>query len=304
MITQRLKSAVFLTALALAGLPASAATVTASISYDTLGLANTSWLVPASVTASNSNSVSLTASDLPPIPYYGNDLHHTTYMRATADSDISGVIGANTSLRAGGRVDAVSTWSDTFSNSTGDSQNYGFNIAIAEINLTLGGWTADLSTRDYQAGFSASVLVNGNSVWNTSQIFSQNGTGVHLTKSGFDIGTGITSCDENDIPRCFYELAPYTGTIDLGTFADGDIFSVSYIFSSFAYWNDPNGCSYECGSVGSQVLDPFGLTGGNRVVALSSTPGNSVPEPETYLLFLAGLGLMAGAMRSHKAKRK
>ena len=287
------KGAVVFSALVFACFDASAATVSASLAYDTLGLSNTGGRVPASVSAPNNSMVHRTQWD------FGA---WDPYRAGGAYSSVSGKIQVDTSLTGGGRIDAVSTWSDTFTNLGSSAQRYGFNFEIEAVELEVGGWTGNLATRDFRSGFSASVLVNGTSVWNTSQVFLQDANGVRLEKTGFDIGDGVVTSRNRFSPRYMYSLAPFSGTANLGSFAAGETFSVTYMFSSFSYWDDPDGCNYECGVVSARASDPFGVNGGERLSVQPEKPVGTVSEPEIYPMLLVALGVMANVMRRRRLK--
>ena len=283
-------------ALSIPAASAMAATVTSSIQYDTLGLDNTSWLVPASVSVSNPVSASVSVDDLPPIPYYGYDLHHSTYLYGAAYSDNSGALSSYVGMNAGGRLVAQTEWSDSFMNTSGTSQAYQMNFSIGGFSATLGGWTGNHATRDYRGAYEASILVNDVAVWSSAQVFSLQNSVANVSKSGTDIGTGTITpaVDESDYWN--YSLGGYTGTAALGSFAAGQGFNVKYVLRSIGYWSDPDGCSYECGSVSASVGDPFQVGGAGVSVA-------AVPEPETYGMLLAGLGVMGAIARRRKVRQ-
>lgn len=284
-------------AFAVPALPAMAATVTSSIHYDTLGLDNTSWLAPASVSVSDPVSAIVSMSDLPPIPFYGGyNLYHDTYLGGGALSHVNGTLASSVDMRAGGRLVAQTEWSDSFTNTSGAAQSYAMSFSIGGFNAYLGGWTSNHATRDYRGAYEASILVNDVAVWSSGQVFSlQNSTG-SLSKSGVDIGTGTITPAVEESDYWQYQLGGYSGTAALGSFAAGQSFNVKYVLRSIGYWSDPDGCSYECGGVSAGIGDPFTVGGSGVSVA-------AVPEPETYALMLAGLGLMGGVARRRKAAR-
>ena len=169
-------------------------------------------------------------------------------------------------------------------------------FSIGGFNAYLGGWTSNHATRDYRGAYEASILVNDVAVWSSGQVFSlQNSTG-SLSKSGVDIGTGTITPAVEESDYWQYQLGGDSGTAALGSFAAGQSFNVKYVLRSIGYWSDPDGCSYECGGVSAGIGDPFTVGGSGVSVA-------AVPEPETYALMLAGLGLMGGVARRRKAAR-
>jgi len=282
-----LKFAATCAILSLATSASQASTVTAGISYDPLGLAQTDGLVPAGATLTDTAVAAVATYDLLPA-----GVNYGPYMRLSAASG-NGSMDASTRLAAGGIAQATALWNDTIVNDSGASQSYQMNIALTGIGFGLGGWTGNINTRDFRAGYVANVLVNGVSVWNSSQTFSQTGSAINIAKSGFDIGDGVTTDNGSTNPYFSYSLNDYAGAIDLGTFGNGQSFNVSYSLSSSAYWNDPAGCAYECGRVEARISDPFGSSGASVVAA-------PVPEPEIYAMMLVGLGLIGAISRRRK----
>ncbi|QDQ29316.1 PEP-CTERM sorting domain-containing protein [Chitinimonas arctica] len=192
-------------------------------------------------------------------------------------------------LRAGGRVDSVASWHDTINNQSGNSQNYRMNLDLSSLNASMGGFISNTSQRDFRAGFVANVLVNGISVWQTAQTFKLTGNQASVVKNGVDIGDATVTQGGSDNADFSFALSNYQGSANLGSFASGQSADVTYQLSTFAYWDDPAGCSYECGQVSIRAVDPLGA-GGSRIV---SAP---VPEPESYALLLGGLGVVAGVV--------
>ncbi|MES2117557.1 MAG: hypothetical protein V4578_20510, partial [Pseudomonadota bacterium] len=149
---------------------AAAADVAGQIRYQNLGLANAENMADASAQASDSHAVWLDSASFPSrAPYPG----YAHYVNLAAGANDSGALQASANLRAGGLGVASSEWHDTIVNRNGHSQNYTFHFALSQGQLELGGWSADTSTRDYRATFSAEVLVNGVSVWHTERGLSQ-----------------------------------------------------------------------------------------------------------------------------------
>lgn len=273
--------------------PAVAGTMTASIAYDTAGLSDSSWLVPASASISDPVSANASVDDLPPIPYYGYNLYHSTYMWGNAASNISGALSTAADLRAGGILQSTASWSESFTNTTGGASAYQIHFSIGAFNASLGGWSSNYATRDYRGSFAADILVNGVSVWSSGQVFSLQAGSAGLQKTGTDIGTGTVTPASNSEGYWQYEIGTYNGTASLGTFAAGQTFNVQYVLKSTAYWHDPDGCAYECGSVFTSIGDPFN----NGGTGISVT---AVPEPETYAMLMAGLGVLGATVRRRR----
>lgn len=267
---------------------AAATDVAGQIGYQNLGLANAVDLADASAAAADGHAIWLNTNDFPsraPQAGYG------TYMNVTAGADEHGELLTNAGLRAGGQAIATSVWHDTIVNHGAASQSYAFHFALSNGQLEVGGWSGDLSTRDYRATFSAEVLVNGVSVWRTERGLTQDGAGFHQSASGADIGAGNYT---NTGSIGTYTLDAYNGTLNLGQVGAGQALDVRYVLTSRSYWNDPDGCAYECGGVQATVSDPLGYSGAARITS-------AVPEPETYAMLLAGLGLLGWAARRKRA---
>jgi hypothetical protein len=269
-----------------------AAVVTSTVSYATLGLAHTSWLVDASATSSDASVATVSQADFPAIVNGGP---YRTFMSLDANTESNGVMATHAGLRAGGRATSTSTWQNTIVNKTGASNSYSMNIALTDLFFFSGGWTSNSEGRVFLTGYSANVYVNGVSVWNSAQTLRQLGTYIDVVKTGFNIGNGVrnSSCSSNNT-GCNVDLTlnDYFGAVNLGNFNNGQAFNVSYVLSSFSYWDDPNGCSYECGEVVAYASDPFDVDG-NRIVSGAV----DVPEPASVAMILAGLALMGLMIR-------
>ncbi len=182
-------------------------------------------------------------------------------MGAKVRADAGGEISASTSLRAGGVVRSSVSWMDSVSNQSAGGQNYLLNVALTGMDFSVGSWGSGWASRsgsDYHVGYTAEVLVDGVSVWHSAQSLNVAGASASVSKQGFDIGQGSFSGLGADDSEVHYVLGDYAGTVDLGYLAAGRTAQVSYTLTSFSYWDDPAGCSYECTYISSQVFDPAG----------------------------------------------
>lgn len=286
---------------------AQAQDVKAVVSYDPLGLNAGTYLdtlTAASSMSSGAASVSATSDDFVRPDNASTSVgYHSSYMRLYADANTSGSMSSSVNLVAGGLGIASSVWRTSFVNGL-DPMSYTMAIDINGGSVSLGGWTQNPSTRNMQGGFFADISVNGQSVWSSSQTLSLNGSGFTFTQSGTPIGhqdVSYTPAGEYfyDQQRATYEISRFTSAVNLGSFAAGQLVDVAYTLSSFVRLRDPDGCpEYECG-IGSyaSISDPLEISGtaGPRITA-------AVPEPETYAMLLAGLGLIGGIARRRKQK--
>lgn len=269
------------------------------VSYDPQGLIPDAYLdLNADTVTVTSNTSAFASSD----SFISTGAHqHSTYMSITADTNVSGSMNTHVSMGAGGVGIASSVWHTSFVNGLAP-MSYAMNIDINNGSVHLGGWTADTSRRNMQGGFSANILVNGQSVWSSSQKLTLTSAGASLTKSGYDIGaSNISYTEKSDYTdqQASYSPNNFMGLINLGSFAAGQMIDVTYTLSSFARWEDPAGCAYECGGVFASISDPTGNGSNMRIVPTVT----AVPEPQTYALLLAGLGLIGAATRRRSTPR-
>lgn len=268
---------------------ASAADVGAAISYDRLNLSDDyTGLTSASASASDAVSASVSTQDLPSrspnAPYW-------TYMGMVASANANGEMDTYTRLAAAGQNAASATWHDSIVNTSGAAQTYQFNLSLTNAGINMGGWSADVSTRDYRSSFSADILVNGVSVWHAERGMTEDGNGFHLNSAGADIGAGSLRVNGQ---YGYYSLPDYQGSVSLGQLAAGQSADIRYVLTSRAYWDDPDGCAYECGHVSASLGDPLSIGGTHISVS-------AVPEADTYAMLLGGLGLLGLVARRRRS---
>lgn len=235
--------------------------------------------------------------------YFGNN--YQGFMNLSAHTEADGAMSSSVHLGLGGVGSASSVWHTNFVNGLAP-MSYSMNIDIINGYVRLGGWTRSTSGRNMQGGFFADVSANGVSVWNSSQTLVLTESGASITQSGYDIGHGaISYVPKTDSTQqvARYTSNPFIGAINLGSFAAGQAIDVTYTLTSFARWEDPHGCPYECGYVVAGIEDPLSISGGGNNAPRIMPTVTPVPEPETYTMLLAGLAVMGVVVRRRKAKQ-
>ena len=196
-----------------------------------------------------------------------------------------------------GYMSTTAGFVDTWTNTSGHTQSYTFDFHLANADLYIRDTYGENNGRPMdlqpETGFSARILVNGVSVWDTSRSLLLDGNGPHLFTSGADIGSGLPG----NLPFFSYSY-DYSGSVNLGSFDAGSSFSIEYELSSYANNRfDPGNCGWECLEVSARIGDPFALNAASAIHEVSA-----VPEPETYALFLTGLAAMGAVIRRKNKK--
>lgn len=205
-------------------------------------------------------------------------------------------------------------YSDTLVNTSGAAQAASFTLDIDSLNFGF-----DYGTRSGKnaVSFSASVFVNGSNapVWSTSFAYDNGwaagtyyGTGSY-TSSGQDIGLAAqlpSSCFGADPGSCIFTsggfgISNYLTSIALGTVADGATIGIRYVVDIGTETNMYGG------NASVTFNDPSNLQLGGATAALrfdgAAAPAvPAVPEPETYLMMAAGLGLLAAGTRRRRTR--
>ncbi len=211
------------------------------------------------------------------------------------------------------------TFKDSFTNSSATAQQINFDLRINALGFKtdIGNYLGANST------FSANVYVNNSAVpiWSASYTlglqkpsFSYDSTynPMTFTSTGQSLGSfsgglvGTGHVGYYSYTSFEYALStPYSQTLSLGQLNPNETVSIRYEVQLDAR----NGDSYGR----SQITfdDPAGLSAAIASGATGSLGlGNSlhiaaaVPEPETYAMLVAGLGLVGGAARRQKRKQE
>ena len=163
---------------------------------------------------------------------------------------------------------------------------------FANANSTSGG--VGLDTISLSAGQQFTVSVSPDDLWNAGSIPRWSNANGLVTNLYYDAGTDsqVTGASIGDlIGQSFGNhtqgglSAPY-GTL-VGQIGDGNFFSIGTKYTGTAV------------SAGSLKLYYFDFNNGDNSGSIIATVA-TIPEPETYAMLLAGLGLMGAIARRKK----
>ncbi len=202
-------------------------------------------------------------------------------------SSSPGSISTNASNNGSGQygwgyLTSTAKFTETITNTTGQTQSYTFDFHVTGANLYIRAF--DNLSLGY-ASLSANILVNGANVWNTGAFMSTDQGGTLLTTSGAG-----ASAPQHTFSETMTYSYDYLGSLSLGSLAAGSSFTINYELSSTAAFNDRNNCGWECYEARASINDPFASSATVHQVS-------TVPEPESYALFLVGLGVVLGMRR-------
>jgi hypothetical protein len=220
------------------------------------------------------------------------------YASAYADGDTDGSFYSNAS--GSGTFESSATFLQSYSveNDPFD-QTFDFTFTIENGSLEVGcngyggdgyggdGYGSDCSGTS-NASYDAKILLNGSAIWTNMAELAFDGTDISLTTSGDMLGTYTPSSS-------YYSWSHQSFTIDLGSFAANETFTLDYEITLNTYGND--GYSY------AQFGDPngFGQSGSPFIATVTNPNPTSVPEPTSLGILAAGLGLL-GLNRRRKNK--
>jgi len=258
--------------------------VLAQVSATSDGVTNSDSQGPASSANAwaSSNNVSGSAS--------GND---SGWSSLTASA-----YGAN-NFTVSSKLRQVATVTNDFSS----AQNFSFNFLISRGGISTS--NLNLTGSDFlNASYSATIMVNGVSIWNTAAQVATTALGSELYKTGTDLG-GYESSS-------YYSWNPFSSSINLGEFDAGETFTLEYTINAFVggmvsdceYSSSGYGYGYGYGygcyhNARAQFGDPFDFNAMNDKT-ITASPATSVSEPMGGLLLGAGLLGLAFRRRAKK----
>jgi len=173
-----------------------------------------------------------------------------------------------------------SSWSDTFTNTSGGSGDFDFDFNFAGGSLRL---LADGG----MAMFSLDILLNGSSIWNRTASLS----GIPVLAPPLLDADGLSHSVLHGgfFTHVFFD--PFSDNLDLGTFGDGESFTLTYNLDVWASTTSPFGVAE------ARVGDPFSVGFSGTV-----NPPTGAPVPEPTTMFLLGMGLAGLGARRLRAK--
>jgi hypothetical protein len=192
---------------------------------------------------------------------------------------------------------ATANWSNTYTG-TGTNQTLNFNIDQGLLKKT--SLSGEEATR---AGYGINILLNGTSIWSShdeiglepflpcsSEPCTSASSSQSLYFNEYN-DNQLTFTDVNNLSEESYSRIydPFTGELDLGAFANGESFEISYVLSVYASSEYFIGNDYVMAHFG----DPIDLSGGMSVDVSAS----AVPIPAAAYLFGSGLIGLLGFKR-------
>jgi hypothetical protein len=209
--------------------------------------------------------------------------------QVTAYQDINGVAtvavdGGAANGQVGNTLVAKSIWSQTFTNASGVAQTYNAALSIPEIFLSISGFGFSFSPAEQlHAHYTIRLDVDGTAAFFSSAILHSGNPGASLDETGTDLG-GVKGSGQQ------YTFAPFSGNVNLGTFASNTSFTATY--SIEAGIDIPGFEVFASASIG----DPIAITG--TAINIQSIP--AVPEPQEWAMLLCGLGIISGAAQRRR----
>ena len=244
----------------------------------------------------------------------GNSVFYHTY------GNTAGNFGSRVSGDGNFDITGVFSFSNVYQNTSTSAQNaeFNFNVIPGELNVYFGG--AMTGTDSLYADYSIDIMFNGTSIWDSSAFVSLDAT------NGYTFGdTGSHSLNGTYNGTGYYYWNNFSETLDLGSIAAGETFSIDYILSTtargsfadvdclsggsdgqeFAFIDgqaveSEEGYGSSCGSAVARSGDPLNPHLPGNTAGVNFNQPTAVPEPSILMLF--GLGF-AGLFAASRKKQ-
>lgn len=149
------------------------------------------------------------------------------------------------------------------------------------------------------SGYSAEIFLNGNSVWNSSAILTEDRTGISLVKSGTELSTYNENSTDYTWNKQSFDLA-------LGRFNAGESLNLEYIISTYVKGNFVNSYCFSkneedyvdgpcfLNDVSARFGNPYNINNNpsNFNPFTTRIAPNLVSEPESIVLLSLGLAFI------------
>lgn len=204
-----------------------------------------------------------------------------------------------------GRVTSTVTFEQTLTNNTGVAQNVSFSFFVYSGEIT-----ARNGVDTSGAGFLANIDWGGTTAWRA---------GVDITNGRFfvpsDVPTSSVDVTANaaDFGFAFSGSSTYTAawddysnTLGLGLLNPGESRTLTYTMTAYSFSGPSSFAGYggAFGFGGDPLKFETTPVPSGTPVGFAFSPAAPVPEPSTYLMFLASLGVVGAGARLRSRRRR
>lgn len=219
----------------------------------------------------------------------GNISAYAEYLAASGEPDL--------------RFEGRAAWSDTYTNTTGGTANANFAFNILGVELAI--WDFVFGP-DMYAGYEVQILLNGSEIWRTRSELVGGLPGFTVNQEGVAVGYDLPASPDPfhggvfPSPQVYAVFDPVSEDLDLGSFADGESFMLTYMLDVWA-----QGPGFESGA-GAYLADPNDptISGMSGTVTLEGSEPMPISAPNSLSLLALALLAMAGfASRQARARK-